>query len=82
MSEYRINWIHKGKEHFATFELTDKIEVISHSSIDIKSRGLGDTIKKVVDKVSNGKIKQCSGCKKRQEVLNNLIPYKDKNNGN
>mgnify|MGYP003154161563 FL=1 len=81
MSEYRINWIHEGKEHFATFELTDKIEVVSHSVIDMKSRGLGDTIKKVVDKVSNGKIKQCSGCKKRQEVLNNLIPYKDNNNG-
>jgi len=82
VSEYRINWIHEGKEHFATFELTNKIEVVSHSAIDIKSRGLGDTIKKVVDKVSNGKIKQCGGCKKRQEVLNNLIPYKDKSNGN
>jgi hypothetical protein len=36
------------------------------------SKGLGDTIKKVTDKMG---IKQCGGCKKRQEKLNRLFPY-------
>ena len=38
-----------------------------------KSKGLGDTIKKVTNKLG---IKQCGGCKKRQEKLNRLFPYK------
>lgn len=40
---------------------------------DNKSKGLGDTIKKVTNKLG---IKQCGGCKKRQEKLNRLFPYK------
>lgn len=42
-----------------------------------KSRGLGDTVKNVIDKLTGGKVKQCGGCKKRQEALNKIIPYKD-----
>ena len=43
-------------------------------------KGLGDTIKKVTDKLG---IKQCGGCKKRQDALNRLVPYKkpDKKEG-
>jgi hypothetical protein len=37
-----------------------------------KSKGLGDTIKKVTDKLG---IKPCGGCGKRQDKLNRLIPY-------
>ena len=37
-----------------------------------ESKGLGDTIKKVTDKLG---ISQCGGCKKRQEKLNRLFPY-------
>ena len=40
-----------------------------------KPRGLGDTIKNVTDRVG---IPRCGGCKKRQEKLNKLFPYKDK----
>jgi len=40
--------------------------------------GLGDTVKKIIDKVTRGKVKPCSGCEKRRELLNKLIPYKDK----
>ncbi len=40
-----------------------------------KPRGLGDTIKNVTERVG---IRQCGGCKKRQEKLNKLFPYKDK----
>ncbi len=45
-----------------------------------RSRGLGDTVKKIIETVSFGKIKQKKGCgcKKRQEKLNELFPYKDK----
>jgi len=38
-----------------------------------KSKGLGDTIKKVTDTLG---IKQCGKCKKRQEKLNKMFPYK------
>jgi|13_taG_2_1085334.scaffolds.fasta_scaffold00278_3 hypothetical protein len=39
-----------------------------------KSKGLGDTIKKVTNALG---IKQCGGCKRRQDKLNRLIPYKE-----
>ena len=38
------------------------------------SQGLGDSIKKVTDALG---IKQCGGCKRRQEKLNRLFPYKN-----
>ena len=37
-----------------------------------KSRGLGDSIKKVTSALG---IKQCGACKKRQKKLNRLFPY-------
>jgi len=37
------------------------------------SRGLGDTVAKLTRKLG---IKPCGGCKKRQELLNRLVPYK------
>jgi hypothetical protein len=40
-----------------------------------ESVGLGDTIKKVTDALH---IPQCGACKKRQEKLNRLFPYKEK----
>ena len=39
------------------------------------SRGLGDTVAKIIHKVSRGKIKPCGGCKKRQKRLNKIFPY-------
>lgn len=38
------------------------------------SRGIGDTIAKVTNAVG---IKSCGGCKKRQQALNNLVPFKN-----
>ena len=38
-------------------------------------RGLGDTVSRVIDTVSRGKIKECGGCKKRKEYLNSLFDY-------
>jgi len=48
--------------------------------LKVKSKGIGDTIKKVIDKVTRGKVKPCGKCKKRQEALNKLMPYGDNNN--
>ena len=42
------------------------------------SKGLGDTVEKVIKVLSRGKAKTCGGCKKRKEALNKLMPYKDK----
>jgi len=44
------------------------------------SKGLGDSIKKVTGML---KIPQCDACKRRQEKLNRLFPYKEtpKNKG-
>jgi len=42
-----------------------------------KSRGLGDTVAKAIHTVTGGLVKPCGGCKKRQEALNNLLPYRD-----
>jgi hypothetical protein len=39
-----------------------------------KMKGLGDLIKKGTEKLG---IKQCGGCKKRQEWLNQKFPFKD-----
>lgn len=52
-----------------------------------KSRGLGDTIakiteatgiKKVVDTIADATGTDC-GCAKRQEALNNMVPYNNNN---
>ncbi len=39
------------------------------------SKGLGDTIKKITEAL---KIPQCGACKRRQQKLNRLFPYKEK----
>ena len=38
-----------------------------------KSKGLGDTVAKMTKAVG---IKPCEPCKRRQEKLNRLLPYK------
>ena len=45
----------------------------AHVSMD---KGLGDTVSNAIKKVSGGKIKECGGCSKRREWLNNKIPYR------
>ena len=42
----------------------------------MKDRGLGDTVSNAIKKVSGGKIKECGGCSKRREWLNNKMPYR------
>ena len=45
-----------------------------------RSKGLGDTVSKVIKKATFGKVRECDSCKKRKDILNKLFPYKDKNN--
>ena len=45
-----------------------------------KSKGLGDTVSKIIKKATFGKVEECDSCKRRKEMLNKLFPYKDKNN--
>jgi len=41
-------------------------------------KGAGDLVKHSIDTVSGGKIKQCGGCKKRQQLLNDFLSFEDK----
>lgn len=41
-----------------------------------KSRGLGDTVAKVIKVVTGGLVKPCGGCEERRKKLNELVPYK------
>jgi len=43
---------------------------------DKKSIGLGDTVSKIIKKITLGKIEECEPCKKRKEELNKRFPYK------
>ena len=41
----------------------------------VASRGLGDTVAKVIHSVTFGVVTPCGGCRKRQEALNATFPY-------
>jgi len=40
--------------------------------------GLGDTLAGIIHRATFGKVQSCTSCKKRQESLNELFPYKEK----
>ena len=42
----------------------------------IKSKGLGDTVSNAIKKVSGGMIKECGGCSKRRDWLNDKFRYR------
>ena len=46
----------------------------------METKGLGDTVSSIIRNVSRGKIKECGGCKKRKQWLNENISYKKVNN--
>jgi len=43
-------------------------------SKDERSRGIGDTLAKIIDKTLN--VEPCDSCNKRRNYLNRLFPYK------
>lgn len=57
---------------------------LKKKSQEIESTGLGDTVEKVfrktgIDKVAKAVLGEDCGCDKRQELLNDLFPYKKYN---
>ena len=57
---------------------------LEKKSQEIKSTGLGDTVEKVfrktgIDKVAKAVLGDDCGCDRRQELLNDLFPYKKYN---
>ena len=40
------------------------------------NRGLGDSVSSFIKKASGGRIKECGGCSKRREWLNDKFRYK------
>ena len=42
----------------------------------IQSRGFGDTVANAINKYTNVKPKEGCGCKKKQEALNKMFPYR------
>ena len=43
------------------------------------SKGLGDTLSNVIKKVSGVRIKECGGCSKRRDWLNDKVSYSRRN---
>ncbi len=39
-----------------------------------RSRGLGDVVAKTIVAATDGRVKQCGGCKQRQAKLNEIAP--------
>ena len=40
-------------------------------------KGLGDTVSRVIKTVTRGKVEECGGCKKRKDILNRMIPFRN-----
>ena len=40
------------------------------------NKGLGDTVSNAIKKVSGGRVKECGGCSKRRDWLNDKVPYR------
>lgn len=73
---FHVEW--KAPAHGEQCKIvTEDGRVVGTAWIEIRkpdhSKGLGDTVAKATKAVG---IKPCGGCKKRQRLLNRLIPYK------
>ena len=66
-----LNYTPPGGKPYS--EIEGIIRQTTENPLPEKSRGLGDTIAKMTSKLG---IKPCGGCKKRQEKLNKIVPYK------
>ena len=50
--------------------------MVQYNNNDNTSKGVGDTVSKIIKMLSGGKVKECEPCKKRKEALNKKFPYK------
>ena len=53
-----------------------RTEISDKAWIKKPSRGIGDTVEKIIHKATGGRVKSCDSCKKRRGALNKVIPYK------
>ncbi len=60
-----------GKGHFNGLIVTPNV-CSTCADYDGPDRGLGDKVKKVIDKATGGRVKQCGSCGKRRAKLNNI----------
>jgi len=71
---------HRWREQIAAHFETDGVDWPCPDGLpwgyEGKSKGLGDTVAKVIKKVTRGRVKPCGGCRKRQRRLNRLVPYR------
>ena len=42
------------------------------------TKGLGDTVASLIDRISGGRVKPCNGCDQRKDFLNRILPYESK----
>ena len=54
------------------------VQYTNNNDNDDTSKGVGDTVSKIIKTLGRGKIKECEPCKKRREALNKKFPYKKK----
>jgi len=81
-----VEWDYDGKRYRVILQLNETATIKSIGVIEPaetqRSRGAGDTFKKIIDKATLGKVKPCGGCKKRQAALNKMMPYKGDRDAN
>ena len=51
------------------------VVVVLIVGVNVVDKGLGDTVSSIINAVSRGKIKECGGCKKRKQWLNENVSY-------
>jgi len=69
-------WREQIAAHFAVDEIDWPCPDGRPWGYEGQSRGLGDTVAKFIKTVTRGRVRPCRGCKKRQRVLNALVPYR------
>ena len=51
--------------------MSKRVDLFGHD------KGLGDTVSRVIKTVTRGKVEECGGCKKRKDILNKMIPFRN-----
>lgn len=69
--EYLKMWLTEVSEE----EIKDFLKAQKEDSG--KLRGIGDIVAKAIKVVTFGKVTPCGGCRKRQEMLNKMFPFKE-----
>ena len=55
--------------------MSKRIDLFNHD------KGLGDTISRAINSITGGIVKECGGCQKRKEYLNNNNRFNQFNRG-